>query len=156
MITQTSDHIKQLRLYTYCMNYLYSIKKDIFHIQTPEEQSYEISLNNLITSPGGRNNVLMSNQNLLDADFSMLDSQKLIWMKLINQDLKLSFLQESQKQMLANQIIISQNQNLLFKEIQDQSEKNRMFVKNLALQNNIFTLYAKEIQVNTVPIDDAS
>jgi len=98
----------------------------------------------------------MSNQNLLDVDFSMLDSQKLIWMKLINQDLKLSFLQESQKQMLANQIIISQNQNLLFKEIQDQSEKNRMFVKNLALQNNIFTLYAKEIQVNTVPIDDAS
>ena len=98
----------------------------------------------------------MSNQNLLDVDFSMLDSQKLIWMKLINQDLKLSFLQESQKQMLANQIIISQNQNLLFKEIQDQSEKNRMFVKHLALQNNIFTLYAKEIQVNTVPIDDAS
>jgi hypothetical protein len=90
----------------------------------------------------------MSNQNLLDADFSMLDSQKLIWMKLINQDIKLSFLQESQKQMLANQIIISQNQNLLFKEIQDQSEKNRMYVQNLAMQNNIFTLYAKEIQVN--------
>ena len=91
----------------------------------------------------------MSNQNLLDADFSMLDSQKLIWMKLINQDEKLKALQESQKQILANQIIIFQNQNLLFEEIQEQSEKSRKYIQSLTLQNNVFMLYAKEIQVNS-------
>ncbi len=95
--------------------------------------------------------VLTSNQTVLDVDLntlSLLDSQKLIWMKLINQDEKLKALQESQKQILANQIIIFQNQNLLFEEIQDQSEKSRNYIQHLAEKNNIFTLYAKEIQVN--------
>jgi hypothetical protein len=95
--------------------------------------------------------VLTSNQTALDVDLntlSLLDSQKLIWMKLINQDEKLKALQESQKQILANQIIIFQNQNLLFEEIQDQSEKSRNYIQHLAEKNNIFTLYAKEIQVN--------
>jgi hypothetical protein len=109
-------------------------------------------LNNLVTSTEGQATVLKSNQTILDTDLnksSLLDGQKVIWMKLINQDEKLKALQESQKQILANQIIIFQNQNLLFEEIQEQSEKSRKYIQSLTLQNNVFMLYAKEIQVNS-------
>jgi hypothetical protein len=109
-------------------------------------------LNNLVTSTEGQATVLKSNQTILDTDLnksSLLDGQKVIWMKLINQDEKLKALQESQKQILANQIIIFQNQNLLFEEIQEQSEKSRKYIQSLTLQNNVFMLYAKEIQVTS-------
>jgi hypothetical protein len=102
-------------------------------------------LNNLV-SRSEREAIILSTD-ILDNDMKMPSLVDKL-MDLINGDRKLKALQENQKQILANQKIISHNQNLLFEEIQNQSEKNRKYFQSLAQNNNIFTLYGKEIQVS--------